>query len=55
MEARALTPEIGDVPMLSFIGGLANMDITHEHISQVVDDIHQASSGRALEDVTWLQ
>ncbi len=41
--------------MLSFIGGLANMDITDEHIAQVVDDIHQASLGKAFEEVTWLQ
>jgi pyruvate/2-oxoacid:ferredoxin oxidoreductase alpha subunit len=55
METRALTPEIGAVPMLSFIGGLANMDITHEHIAQVVDEIHQSSLGKAFEEVTWLQ
>ena len=34
METRALTPEIGIVPMLSFIDGLANMDITQDHIGR---------------------
>jgi pyruvate/2-oxoacid:ferredoxin oxidoreductase alpha subunit len=28
MEVRALAPEIGRVPMMSFIDGLANLDIT---------------------------
>jgi hypothetical protein len=54
METRALTPEIGLVPMLSFIDGLANMDITHEHIAGIVDDIQAASEGRPYQHVTWL-
>ena len=45
METRALTPEIGIVPMLSFIDGLANMDITQEHIAGMIDDIQAASEG----------
>jgi len=54
METRALTPEIGIVPMLSFIDGLANMDITQEHIGRMIDDIHAASQGRPYQEVTWL-
>jgi pyruvate/2-oxoacid:ferredoxin oxidoreductase alpha subunit len=55
METRALTPEIGIVPMLSFIAGLANADITQEQIAEAIDDIHQASMGKACREVTWLQ
>lgn len=55
METRALTPEIGVMPMLSFIDGLANMDITQDHIARVIDDIHEASQGRSYQEVTWLQ
>ena len=55
METRALTPEMGIVPMLSFIDGLANMDITQDHIARVIDDIHEASQGRSYQEVTWLQ
>jgi pyruvate ferredoxin oxidoreductase alpha subunit len=55
MEIRALTPEIGIVPMLSFIAGLANADITQEQIAQAIDDMHQASLGNACREVTWLQ
>ena len=54
METRALTPDIGIVPMLSFIDGLANMDITQEHLAGIVDDIQAASEGRPYKHVTWL-
>ena len=54
METKALTSKIGDVPMLSFIDGLANMDITKEHIGRMVDDIYNASQGNSYEEVTWL-
>jgi pyruvate/2-oxoacid:ferredoxin oxidoreductase alpha subunit len=54
METRAVTPEIGIVPMLSFIDGLANMDITKEHIAGIIDDIQAASEGRPYRRVTWL-
>jgi pyruvate/2-oxoacid:ferredoxin oxidoreductase alpha subunit len=54
MEARAVAPDFGVVPMLSFIDGLANMDITQEHIARMIDDIQAASEGRPYERVTWL-
>jgi pyruvate/2-oxoacid:ferredoxin oxidoreductase alpha subunit len=54
MEVRALTPEIGVLPLLSFIDGLANMDITKEHIGCMIDDIQAASEGRPYQEVTWL-
>jgi pyruvate/2-oxoacid:ferredoxin oxidoreductase alpha subunit len=54
METRAITPHIGIMPMLSFIDGLANMDITQEHIGGMIDDIHKASQGLPYQEVTWL-
>jgi pyruvate/2-oxoacid:ferredoxin oxidoreductase alpha subunit len=54
METKAITPHIGLVPMLGFIDGLANMDITTEHISGMIDDIHNASQGKAYQETTWL-
>jgi pyruvate/2-oxoacid:ferredoxin oxidoreductase alpha subunit len=54
MEIRAITPKIGILPMLSFIDGLANMDITQEHIGGMIDDIHNASQGHSYQEVTWL-
>jgi hypothetical protein len=54
METRAITPEIGLMPMLSFIDGLANMDITQEHIARMIDDIHGAD-GRMTSDVATMR
>jgi pyruvate/2-oxoacid:ferredoxin oxidoreductase alpha subunit len=55
METKAIVPEIGEIiPMLSFIDGLANMDITNAHIEQMIDDIYNASQGNSYQEVTWL-
>lgn len=54
MEIKALTAEIGIVPMLSFIDGLANMDITQEHIAKMVGVIDDAANGKDYQEVTWL-
>jgi pyruvate/2-oxoacid:ferredoxin oxidoreductase alpha subunit len=53
-EVKALTAGIGIVPMLSFIDGLANMDITKPNIERMVDDIHHASQGTGYREVTWI-
>lgn len=53
-EIKALSPGIGIVPMLSFIDGLANMDITKPHIERMVDDVHRASQGHDYREVTWV-
>jgi len=54
MEIRALTPEIGIIPMLSYIDGLANLDITILHIERVVDEVYAASQGKPYQEVTWI-
>jgi pyruvate/2-oxoacid:ferredoxin oxidoreductase alpha subunit len=54
MELRALTPEIGIIPMLSYIDGLANLDITLPHIERVVDEVHAAAQGKPYQEVTWI-
>jgi pyruvate/2-oxoacid:ferredoxin oxidoreductase alpha subunit len=54
MELRALTPEIGIVPMLSYIDGLANLDITIPHIERVVDEVRSAALGKPYQEVTWM-
>jgi len=54
MELRALTPEIGIVPMLSYIDGLANLDITIPHIERVIDEVYAASQGKPYQEVTWI-
>ena len=55
METKALAPNVGEIiPMMGFIDGLANMDITKEHIAKMIDDIHNAAAGNAYQEVTWL-
>jgi hypothetical protein len=54
METKALVQEIGVVPLLNFIDGLANMDITKPHIERMIDDIHHASLGHAYKEVAWV-
>jgi pyruvate ferredoxin oxidoreductase alpha subunit len=54
MEIRALTPEIGIVPMLSYIDGLANLDITASHIERIVDEVAAAARGETYQETTWL-
>jgi len=41
--------------MLSFIDGLANLDITKAHIASAIDDINNAAQGNTYQEVTWLQ
>lgn len=54
METRSLSPEIGAIPMLSFIDGLANMDITVMNIDKMIDSINAASHGEPYQKVTWV-
>jgi len=54
MELRAVAPDIGFIPMMSFIDGLANMDITTPHIERVVDDVYAVSQGKPYQEVTWI-
>jgi pyruvate ferredoxin oxidoreductase alpha subunit len=54
MEVRALSPEIGLVPMLSFIDGLANIDITVTNIEKMVSLMAEAAESKPYEKVTWI-
>jgi len=54
MELRAVSPDIGFIPMMSFIDGLANMDITIPHVERVINDIYAASQGKSYQEVTWI-
>ena len=54
MELRSLLPEIGLVPLLSFIDGLAGLDITRAHMERMVEKIKAASQGEPYQRVTWV-
>ena len=53
-ELRALYPEIGPMPILSFIDGLASIDIIKPHIERVIDDVANAAKGKPYQAVTWI-
>lgn len=56
MEMKAVVANSGETtPMLSFIDGLANMDITLDHIEMMFDAMHDASKGNSYQEVTWVQ
>jgi pyruvate ferredoxin oxidoreductase alpha subunit len=54
IETRALMPDFGNTPMLSFIDGLANMDISIPHVERVINDVYAASRGKPFQEVTWI-
>jgi pyruvate ferredoxin oxidoreductase alpha subunit len=53
-EVRALTPDIGKVPLLSFIDGIANLDITKPNIERMIRDIQGAATGKSYPETTWI-
>jgi pyruvate/2-oxoacid:ferredoxin oxidoreductase alpha subunit len=54
MELKALSPEIGVVPMLSYIDGMANLDITAPHIERVIEETSVAAHEKHYQEVTWI-
>jgi len=54
MEIRALTPEIGTIPLMSFICGMANMDVSPSQIERMIGTVRSASEGNAYQQVRWL-
>jgi pyruvate ferredoxin oxidoreductase alpha subunit len=54
MEIRALSPELGLIPMMSFIDGLANMDVSVDHIEEMINSVYATSQGKPFKEVTWL-
>jgi len=54
VELKAISNQIGGIPILSYIDGLANLDITVEHVGRVVDEVAAAAQGKPYQDVTWI-
>lgn len=54
MEIKALTDEIGNMPMLGFIDGLANLDITTVNIEKMINSLAAAARGEPYQKVTWI-
>ena len=54
MELKSLLSEIGLMPMLSFIDGLASLDITKAHVEEMIDKVYAAAQGKSYQRVTWV-
>jgi pyruvate ferredoxin oxidoreductase alpha subunit len=53
-ELKVLQGALGNIPILSYIDGLANLDITIPHISRVVDEVGAAAKGKSYQEITWI-
>lgn len=54
IELKAVQNQIGTDVMLSFIDGLASIDITLDHIEFVFDKLIAAAKGEKYQEVTWV-
>ena len=54
VELKAALAGNGASPMVDFIAGLANLDITEQQIERVIDMTQAASRGEPVKEVTWL-
>jgi pyruvate ferredoxin oxidoreductase alpha subunit len=53
-ELKALSSKIGPAPILSYIDGLANLDINIPHVGRVIDEVNAAAKGEPYQEVTWI-
>jgi pyruvate ferredoxin oxidoreductase alpha subunit len=53
-ELKALSPKIGPAPILSYIDGLANLDINIPHVGRVIDEVAAAAAGKPYQEITWI-
>jgi pyruvate ferredoxin oxidoreductase alpha subunit len=54
-EIRSLCPKLGSAaPILSYIDGLANLDINIPHVGRVIDEVAAAAKGKPYQEVTWI-
>jgi pyruvate ferredoxin oxidoreductase alpha subunit len=53
-ELKALCPKLGSMPILSYIDGLANLDVNVPHVGRVIDEVEAAAKGKPYQEVTWI-
>jgi len=53
-ELRAISSQINSIPILSYIDGLANLDINIPHVERVVDETAAAARGKSYQEITWI-
>jgi pyruvate/2-oxoacid:ferredoxin oxidoreductase alpha subunit len=53
-EVCSLSAKFGETRVLSFIDGLANTDVTSDHVEQMLEQLQAAARGESCPDVTWV-
>jgi pyruvate/2-oxoacid:ferredoxin oxidoreductase alpha subunit len=53
-EICSLSAKFGETRVLSFIDGLANTDVTSDHVEQMLEQLQAAARGESCPDVTWV-
>jgi pyruvate/2-oxoacid:ferredoxin oxidoreductase alpha subunit len=54
VEVSSLSSKYGDIPTMSFIDGIANTDVTANHIEQMLDQLQAAARGEKYPELTWV-
>lgn len=54
VEVSSLSSKYGDIPTMSFIDGIANTDVTADHIEQMLDQVQAAARGEEYPELTWV-
>jgi pyruvate/2-oxoacid:ferredoxin oxidoreductase alpha subunit len=53
-ELKSFETELGGAKLLSFIDGIANMDITKANVEKMIDTTCDLAAGRDVPEVTWV-
>ncbi|MCF8039931.1 MAG: hypothetical protein K9K79_11510 [Desulfohalobiaceae bacterium] len=54
VEVSSLSAKFGDIPIMSFIDGIANTDVTADHCEQMIDQVLAAAQGEEYPELTWV-
>jgi len=54
MELSAIASGIGAPPLMNFIDGLANLDITACHVEMMIERVQSAAKGGTFRKVSWI-
>ena len=53
-ELKSFETKLGGARLLSFIDGIANMDITKANVEKMIDIAGDFAAGKEVDEVTWV-
>lgn len=54
VELSSVSSKFGNIPIMSFIDGIANTDVTADHIEQMLAKLETAARGEEYPECTWV-